>query len=103
MRGLLFRAACVADALTAGGYQAVLARAGFTGLTATDHPEALLALAGQIRQRLLLAELARAVGKLDLKGLDLKRGKELLAQAEELVRGGVLGYVLITGRKRGVK
>jgi len=99
MKGLLFRAACIADALTADGYRAVLGRAGFTGLTATDHPEALLALAGQIRQRLLLAELAQAVGKLDLKGLDLKRGKVLLHQAEELVRDGVLGYTLITGSK----
>jgi len=99
MKGLLFRAACIADALTVDGYRAVLAHAGFTGLTATDHPEALLALAGQIRQRLLLAELAQAVGKLDLKGLDLKRGKVLLHQAEELVRDGVLGYTLITGSK----
>lgn len=99
MQTLLFRAACIADARTAGEYQQILAGASFTGLNATDCSETLFELTDHIRRRLLMAELAVGLKKLDLGAVDFGKAKQWLAMAEELIRGGVIGYVLITGRK----
>lgn len=99
MQTLLFRAACIADARTAEEYQQILAGASFTGLNATDCSETLFELTDNIRRKLLMAELAVGLKKLDLGEVDFGKAKQWLAMAEELIRGGVIGYVLITGRK----
>lgn len=99
MQTLLFRAACIADARTAEEYQQILAGAGFTGFNATDCSETLFELTDKIRRRLLMAELAVGLKKLDLGEVDFGKAKRWPAMAEELIRGGVIGYVLITGRK----
>jgi hypothetical protein len=98
MQTLLFRAACIADARTAEDYQQILAAAGFGDLTTADCSETLLELTGSIRKRLLLAELAAKLKKLG-GGIDFGKAKRWLGMAEELIRDGVIGYVLITGRK----
>jgi hypothetical protein len=89
----------VADARTAQEYKEILSRAGFKGLTIEDYSEVLLKLTEQIRKRLLLAELAVALKKMQLKEVDFRKGKRWLIMAEELIQERVIGYVLITGRK----
>lgn len=99
MRTLLFRAACIADARMSEEYLQILAAAGFTGLKATDCSETMFDLTGNIRKRLLLAELAVKLKKLDLGEVDFDQAKRWLGMAEGLIRDGVIGYVLITGTK----
>ena len=99
MQTLLFRAACVADARTAGEYREILARSGFNGLRETDCSETLLELTGNIRKRLLMAELAVKLKKIDLGEVDFEQGKKWLNMAEDLIRKQVIGYVMITGYK----
>lgn len=99
MKTTIFWSACIADARPAQEYQRIFSEAGFKQLTVEDHSPVLFRLVEQIRKRLLMAELTIALKKLDLEEVDFQKGKRWLSMAEELIREGVIGYVLITGLK----
>lgn len=99
MQNLLFRAACIADARTTEEYRRIMAGAGFTGLAAADCSDTLFEMTGNIRKRLLMAELAVKLKKLDLGDVDFGQAKHWLAMAEDLISDGVIGYGLLTGLK----
>jgi ubiquinone/menaquinone biosynthesis C-methylase UbiE len=99
LRGVLLQAACLSDARTAEGYRGLLAEAGFRRFSLEEHPEAVSALLGQIRARLLLARLASLSGQWRFDGIDLEAVEAFVARAEELVRDGVIGYVLLVGER----
>lgn len=99
MKTLIFWSACIADARPAQEYQRIFSEVGFKQLTVEDHSPVLFKLIEQIRKRLLMAELAVALKKLNLEEVDFKKGKHWLSMGEELIREGVIGYVLITGLK----
>ncbi len=99
LRGVLLQAACLSDARTAEGYRGLLAEAGFDRFSMEEHPEAVSALLEQIRARLLLARLASLSGQQRFNGVDLEAVEAVVTQAEELVRDGVIGYVLLVGER----
>ncbi len=101
LQSLLARVACVAGAGTPEEYVATLRRAGFEDFTVEDQRNALLEMVNDVRRKLLGAELAIGLGKLDLGDLDLTEGKYLARRAVKLIEGGVVGYTLITARKHG--
>jgi len=80
---------------------ATLRSAGFEDFTVEDQHNALLEMVNDVRRKLLGAELAIGLGKLDLGDLDLNEGKRLARRAIELIEGGMVGYTLITARKHG--
>jgi arsenite methyltransferase len=98
MKSLLFHAACIADARSVEEYHQILGEAKFTELTVIDCREGLVEMVSAIKQRLFMAELAAGLKKLNL-DIDFAQGKRWLAQAEELIKSGVISYVLITGHK----
>lgn len=97
MKTLLYHAACVADARTAEGYNEILKNAGFQDLKYFDHSYTLNEMLSDIRKKLLFAELAVGLKKLDLGEIDFANVKRILAEAEDLVKRGVIGYGIITG------
>ena len=99
MKGLLFHAACIADARTVEEYHEILGEAGFTKLSAVDCREALREMLASIKQRIFMAELAVGLKKLDLGDIDFAKGKHWLALSEELINKGIITYVLITGQR----
>jgi arsenite methyltransferase len=99
IQGLLAWVACVAGAGRSEDYVATLGSAGLTGFVVEDHRDALLALVTDVRRKLLGAELAAKLGKLDLGDLDLDAGKRLARRAVELIERGIAGYALIAARK----
>ncbi len=101
LQSLLAWVACVAGAGTPEEYVATLRRAGFADFTVEDQRNALLEMVNDVRRKLLGAELAIGLGKLDLGDLDLSEGKHLARRAVKLIEGGVVGYTLITARKHG--
>jgi arsenite methyltransferase len=101
LQSLLAWVACVAGAGTPEEYVATLRRAGFEDFTVEDQRNALLEMVNDVRRKLLGAELAIGLGKLDLGDLDLSEGKRLVRRAIELIESGVVGYTLITARKHG--
>lgn len=96
--------ACAAGALSAGGYAALLERAGLRIERSDDHREALTDLLAQARRRLAL--LQGAIGS-DIVGTDgggfaadaIDLGQTLLGLATEAVGAGTLGYALLIGRR----
>jgi hypothetical protein len=80
-------------------YSRYLSDAGF--ITAAEkHDEALLDLVNQVRSRLLGAEIAVALKKLDLPGVDFASARAVSKAAWEAVRQGKLGYSLMWGQRK---
>jgi len=100
IQGLLAWVACVGGAGTPEEYVATLRQAGFTGFAIEDQTGALLDMVTDVRRKLLGAELAAGLGKLDLGDLDLNEAKRLARRAVELIEGGVVGYTLIAARNK---
>ncbi|MBN1977664.1 MAG: methyltransferase domain-containing protein [Anaerolineae bacterium] len=97
---LLSWVACIAGAGAAESYVETLKGAGFIDFTVEDQRSALLDLVTDIRRKLLGAEIAAGLGKLDLGDADLEEGKRLARQGAELIEKGAVGYTLIVARKR---
>jgi arsenite methyltransferase len=85
----------VTGAGTAESYVETLKKSGFTDFTIEDQRGALLDLVTDIRRKLLGAEIAAGLGKLDLGDIDLEEGKRLVHHGVELVEEGTVGYILI--------
>ena len=100
IQSLLALVACVAGAATPEDFVDILQGAGFAGFHVEDQRGALLDMAAGMRRRLLGVELAAALGKIDLGGLNLDEGKRLARRAVELIDNGAVGYVLITAKKK---
>jgi len=65
-----------------------------------EHQDGVVsALLEQIRSRLVLARLATLSGQWRLDGIDLETVEAFVTRAEELVRDGVIGYVLLVGER----
>lgn len=100
IQSLLSWIACIAGADTAEGYVKTLRKAGFTDFTVQDQQNALLDMVTDIRRKLLGAEIAIGLGKLDLGDIDLNETKRLARRSAELIQEGVVGYTLIAARKK---
>jgi arsenite methyltransferase len=96
LRGLLAWIACIADAQPAEGYIECLRSAGFEDSNVESHHEALIEMAGQIRLKLLGAEILVGLKKLTLPEVNFATAKELLNVAMEAIQEGRLGYTIIT-------
>ena len=101
LRGVLARVACLADARPVATYRALLEAAGLTVEHAEDHAAALLALVDTVRTRLLAAQVAAALGGLDLGGADLAEGRALVQAARGAVVAGQATYALLVARPSG--
>ncbi len=91
--------ACIADAQPIEEYHSVLESAGLTPVVTEPHNNALDDMVRQIRTRLLAVELARGLKKISLPGIDLTAAKQMAVAAQEAIRQGRLGYVIITATK----
>ncbi|MFN2269913.1 MAG: class I SAM-dependent methyltransferase [Anaerolineae bacterium] len=89
----------IAGVDTAEGYVETLQKAGFTDFTIQDQRNALLDLMTDIRRKLLGAEIAAGLGKLDLGGIDLDDSKRQARRGAELIQEDTIGYTLIAARK----
>ncbi len=101
---LLSWIACAAGALTAEGYRDLLTAAGIRDVEMEDHSAGLEAMIAQARRRLGLLQGSVAAGLVDpgAGGLDpglIEMGQAMLGLAAEAVRGGRLGYALLTGTR----
>jgi arsenite methyltransferase len=97
---LLSWIASIAGVDTPEGYVETLQKAGFTDFTVQDRRNALLDLVTDVRRKLLGAEIAVGLGKLDLGGIDLNEAKRLARRSAELIQKGAVGYTLIVARKK---
>jgi arsenite methyltransferase len=99
LEGLLSWIACIGDAQPVDSYVKILQRADFTILQTEDHSQALADMVRQIQGRLLGAEIAKALKKLDLPNMDFSDAKRFAQAASLAVKEGKLGYTLISAIK----
>lgn len=99
LNGLLAWVACIADAQPAEGYAGHLRSAGLRIDCIEPHDEALSEMVSQARLRLLGAEIAVGLKKIELPGVDFASAKRMAQSALEAVRIGSLGYAIIHAAK----
>ncbi len=96
---LLAWVACVADAQPIDSYAAYLRAAGLVVQHVEPHDEALTELVGQVRAKLLGAEIMVGLKKLDLPGVDFSAAKKLVKDVVAVIEHRQLGYGFITAAK----
>jgi arsenite methyltransferase len=99
LNGLLAWVACIADAQPLDGYVSYLSQAGFHVNTETQD-DVLVEMVNQVRLRLLGAEVAVGLKKLDLPGVDFATAKGVARSALDAIGRGDLGYALVWGKRR---
>jgi arsenite methyltransferase len=96
LRGAAARFACIGEALSANGYQALLRDAGLELVAAESHDGALAALAERAESRLRVARMLRPPeGFAELIGEAI----ELVGEARRAIVRGSLGYRLFVARR----
>jgi arsenite methyltransferase len=98
--GLLATAGCLGGALSLAQYQQVVEAAGFEMECRQDLPDVASEFLRNISGKLLMAEAAAALGKVDLPGDLVLQAKSLLSKLREGVDSGVVGYGLVTAHRR---
>jgi ubiquinone/menaquinone biosynthesis C-methylase UbiE len=93
--GLLSWIACIGDARPVEEYVETLQHANFTVAHIEDHSPALTELVRRIQGRLLGAEIAAGLKKLDVPDLDFSDAKRFAEAALRAVKDGKLGYIAI--------
>jgi arsenite methyltransferase len=95
LRGAAARFACIGEALSADGYQALLRDSGFELVAAESHDGALAALADRAEARLRVARMLRPEGFSEIIG----EATELVGEAKRAIARGSLGYELFIAHK----
>lgn len=92
---------CIADAQPLGQYVDFLQQAGFEVRLTENHPDALAEMVGQIRLRLMGAQLMTRLHDIDLSGVDFDQVRDTARSASEAINAGVLSYAVVVGMKLG--
>lgn len=90
---------CVAKAMNVEGYKALFEKAGFELVKQSDHTDSLLQLATEMKRKLVMAGMGKALGALPSLGMDLSQMRAMLKQSTELVKSGTIQYGLLVFKK----
>lgn len=96
---LLAWVACIADAQPAEQYAQYLRSAGLMPVTLEPHNHALQQMVQQIQGKLLVAEIAIGLKKVQLPGVDLLQAKQVVKAARAAIERGQLGYLILIAHK----
>ena len=99
MKGLLFQAVCIGEALNLKEYEKIMMDHGFQKIKIEDVSWALEFWMDQIEKKLLAAKLLAAASNFAISENDLKKAQGFLEQGKELVRGKIIGYGILIGEK----
>jgi len=90
---------CVAKALNVDGYQELFEQVGFKQVAHEDHSHTLLELATEMKRKLVMAGMGKALGALPTLGMNLSEMRAMLSQSTELVKSGAIQYGLLVFQK----
>ena len=90
---------CMAKALNADGYSQLFSEAGFKLIDDQDHSHTLLEMATDIKRKLVMAGVGKALGAIGSLGMSLSEMRSMLSQSSELVRAETIQYRLLLFRK----
>ena len=90
---------CMAKALDSDGYSQLFSEAGFELIDNQDHSHTLLEMATDIKRKLVMAGVGKALGAIGSLGMSLSEMRAMLSQSTELVRSKTIQYRLLLFRK----
>ena len=90
---------CMAKALNAAGYSQLFSEAGFQLIDDQDHSHTLLEMATDIKRKLVMAGVGKALGAIGSLGMSLSEMRSMLSQSSDLVRSETIQYRLLLFRK----
>ncbi len=99
MQGLFAWVACIADAWPVAEYKLLLEECAFEVELVERHDALLGAMVDTVRRRLVGAQLASGLGKLELPAIDLESAAAIARSAADAIEEGRLGYALMIARK----
>ena len=99
LEGLLAWIACIGDAQPLDSYAAWLRRAGLRVEHAETHDHLLAEMVKSVRARLLVADVLKGLGKLDVPGLDTQQAHTFARAAAAAIDAGKLGYGVVVASK----
>lgn len=99
LQGLFAWVACIADAWPVEEYISLLEECAFEVELVERHDALLGTLVDGLRRRLVGAQLASGLGKLELPGIDLESASAIARSAADAIQDGRLGYTLVIATK----
>lgn len=100
--GLLAWIACIGDAQPLESYAEWLIGSGLVVESTEAHDHCLAQMVDSVRSKLLIADVLKGLGKLNVPGLDTEEVKRFARAASAAVRAGKLGYGVVIARKASV-
>jgi ubiquinone/menaquinone biosynthesis C-methylase UbiE len=97
--GLLAWIACIGDAQPVAAYAEILQDARLKVISIEEHSEALTEMVRQIQGRLLGAEIAAGLKRLELPSVEFSDAKRFVQAALGAVRDRKLGYAIVSAAK----
>jgi SAM-dependent methyltransferase len=99
LEGLLAWIACVGDAQPLESYGSWLTGAGLIVETTEAHDRCLAQMVDSVRSKLLVADVLKGLGKLNVPGLNTEQAKRFARAASAAVASGKLGYGVVVAAK----
>lgn len=99
LAGLLGKVGCVGSALSLQEYEELVSQAGFRVKSSHNLPDVATGFLQSIKGKLLMAEVAAGLGKVQLDAWLLPEAKRVIGLLRGLVEEGVLSYGMVVARK----
>jgi len=99
VRNMIYRVACIADALSMTDYRKIFSKAGFVNINVFNRKDVVSQTISDIKKKLFIAELAKGWKKIKLENIDLKAAKSWLKKGESLVKEDYGTYMMLTAQK----
>ncbi|MDB2685726.1 methyltransferase domain-containing protein [Mariniblastus sp.] len=90
---------CMAKALDSDGYSQLFTEAGFQLIDNQDFSHTLIEMATDIKRKLVMAGVGKALGAIGSLGMSLSEMRAMLSQSTELVNAETIQYRLLLFRK----
>lgn len=97
--GLLAWIACIGDAQPLESYAGWLAGSGLLVQATEAHDHSLAQMVDSVSSKLLMADVLKGLGKLNVPGLDTEQANRFARAASAAVAGGKLGYGVVVAAK----
>ncbi len=97
--GLLAWVACIGDAQPLESYAAWLSGSGLIVEKMQAHDHCLAQMVDSVRSKLLIADVLKGLGKLNVPGLDTEHANRFARAASAAVGAGKLGYGIVIAAK----
>jgi len=96
---IVFKVACIANAVSMNEYADYFKKSGFTIQSLTRHDEILLQMVEEVKKKLFVLELASGLHKIHLAPENVKEIKTYIQKAKEVIQQGYTTYMILIGRK----